>query len=332
MPYKPPLLFQVPNQRQSTKTESNSIPPGQQLVLKFATPYLISWGVKKENYVLQQIYQWANITLALVTIHLSEYSLFEVTCEQAFKAFQYTIQGYGFAALYDHGCIPLYEGTYTLQYIPKGTHKVILSAGTYHYFYMISDTFLSSPTSTDQHIEGPNQYTEKGKNNSIVTRLPMDHRVKDLIRRLLELPGDEPEVPFTTIAIITKLNRHYYRQINNMVGEPKPGDFRAWVNTFLANNMDISVRQLIQKIKQDFSMEATTLRNYWIKSGKKKDSPRASFKKLRFEYALYLIAVENLSSKQAQEQLGFKNHSNFVEEFNNYFGYPPNQIDKFLIR
>lgn len=326
MPSKLPLEFHEPKCWQHTREVSESIPPKQKLVFRFGAPVLLCWGNEKENYVLQQLYTPPAKALVLVTIHVTEYTLLRVSCRQSFTAFQYTLNGNVFAYLKGNGCLPLLEDTYTLQYIPEGEHRVLLAPGTYHYFYMIpgpSINILSRQhADIDQVLKRVEEIHEEGK---LATRLPMDSRVKSLLERLRNLPGNSPETAFTIIAIVIKLLRHYYRQLQGQDDEGHTTDLRARVNAFLANHIQEPVPALIKGIKKYLFMEANTLRNHWSHSNKGREflTPRTSFKTLRMEYTLYLLVVEQLSVSAVADRLNFKNPFTFSQQFHKQFGVPP---------
>ncbi|MBN8790081.1 MAG: helix-turn-helix transcriptional regulator [Terrimonas sp.] len=328
-----PLKFKVPKIWEHTLKERTQVPQNQKLVLRFATPYLQTWGAHDENYILQQFFAGAGVAFVLLTICVQHCSLLRVLFDKGNNIIQYTMQGNGFGKLNGHGCLPLLEDTYTLQYVPEGEHRVLFTPGTYHYVYLIPGPLLNALSTDYPNIARLIQSLELSHvDGKVASRLPVNRRVKDLLTRLQNLPEESSEIQLTLTAIVIKLMRQFYRQLGNPESGGQPEDLIAVINTFLANHIQEPVPQLIKKIKKQLFMQSSTLRNHWShsKGDEHNNTPRTSFKKLRLQYALYLLVIEGLSVTQVAGRLSFKNPYTFSRQFRKYFGVPPTQANSIV--
>lgn len=321
-----PLKFKIPKIWEHTLREQIRLPQNQQPVFHFATPYLQTWGNDGENYILQQFFTGAGVVVVLLTVCVQRNSLFRAQFENGTNIFQYTMQGYAFGKLTGHGCLHFFEDTYTLQYVPEGEHEVLFTPGAYHYMYMLPGAYLNVLSSEYPNIAQLIRSLEESRiEGKLASRQPMNHRVKELITRLQNLPGGSSETQLTVTAIVIKLVRQFYRQLKQEELSYQMKDIIAVINTFLANHIHEPVPELIKRMRMHFFMEAATLRNHWngLGMGDEKDSPRTSFRILRLEYAFYLLIIEKLSVNEVADQLNFKNPFTFSQQFHKQFGTSP---------
>jgi AraC-like DNA-binding protein len=312
--------------------ERNEIPADQTLILPFAEPHLQTWGDDSENYILQQFCEGTGVELALVTIRVSQCSIIRVQFKRSMNEMLYTLQGFAFAKLKGHGCLPLFENTYTLQYIPKGEYEVLFAPGTYHFLYLIPGKHLKNLSPEYPGIAKLVKSLREMHSDSLLgARLPMNQRVKNLIGSVLDLPAGNGGRRFDLTAIALDLLREFHRQLGQEGSVHQKEDLTAAVYSFIASHIEQPVGEIIRAIKKQFFIEAPTLRNHWLDRSKT-GAPRKEFKELRLILGLYLLTVEGYSVGGTADRLSFKNRSNFSYLFHERFGVPPVQAGDLVDR
>jgi AraC-like DNA-binding protein len=330
----PPLEFQVPESWKRTKKEDSSIPKGQPKILPFCTPYLTQWGENHENYILQQVYANGGILLTYLTICVLQNCILAIRAAESINALQYTIQGHTFAHLRGYGPVPLLEGTYTLQYIPMGQHKVLFTPGVYHYLYILQGPNLGLFTDRHPNIDLLIRHLENlHEEGELAIRLPINKRGYEIINRIQNLSKYDDELGFSMSALVIKLMRNFYRQLQSNTTDilPTAEELPAYVNYFIANRIHDPVPDLMNQIKRRFFIESTTLRNSWGIFGNKSHlgtsiiAPRAILNSIRLKLALFLLVHERGSVSQVSETLQYKSQYHFSDNFRENFGFPPSQ-------
>ncbi|MBO9684890.1 MAG: hypothetical protein J7502_19830, partial [Flavisolibacter sp.] len=261
-----PFEFIVPKAATPFLCKSATIPLTQEIRLPYSNCRLQQWTLNGTNYILEQSYENNGSLVTLLTIVVSNFSLIKINCLQSFSSLLYTLKGSCFANLRGYGCLPLFTDNYTLQYVPKGTHKVLFSPGTYHYLYVNPGQQINLLAPHDAGI-GKIIALEKDihEDGKLANRLPIDPTVKGFIDQLLSLKDNTAELPFTVSSIVTSLLFQYYKQLH----QPERNDganFRATLNAYLANHIELPVNEIIKNLKSHFFIEGRPLRMYWKKS------------------------------------------------------------------
>ncbi len=327
-----PLNLKIPGSRRHTLVERNEIPPDQPLILPFAEPYLQTWGDESENYILQQYCEGTGVQLSLVTIRLSQCSILRVQFKQGMNEMLYTLQGFAFAKLKGHGCLPLFENTYSLQYVPKGEYEVLFVPGTYHFLYLIPGRHLKVLLSEHPGVAKlVRSHRELHVDGQLAARLPINRKVKNLIENFVGLPAGNGDRRFDLTEIALDLLREFHWQLGQDGFVNQKGNLTAAIYAFIAGCIEQPVSEIIRAIKKQFFIEAPTLRNYWLARGNA-GVPRKGLKELRLILGLYMLTVEGCSVGETADKLNFKSRSNFSYLFHKRFGVPPVQAGKLVDR
>ncbi len=327
-----PLKLKIPVSRRHTLRERNEIPRDQSLILPFAEPYLQTWGDENENYILQQYCEGTGVQLSLVTIRLSRCSILRVRFKESMNEMLYTLQGFAFAKLEGHGCLPLFENTYTLQYVPEGEYEVLFVPGTYHFLYLIPGSYLDTMSSTYPTLEKLVKFLKNSHEvGALATRLPITSNLRAIIRSFGDLPAGNGGRRLDLAGIVLDLFREFHRQLGEKDRLVSREDLTASIYASIASLIDLPVPEIIRAIKAQFFVEAPTLRHNWV-TGSKTGAPRAGFKELRLQYGLYLLTVEGCTVAEATERLNFKNPSHFSAQFRKRFQVPPSKASGIVER
>jgi len=322
-----PLEFIAPLASQSIVRKGSSARAMTEglLNLLFAETHLLEWGTGNNDYVRQQIYSSGGSILALVTISVTSHTLLQVRCPKGFTALQYTLKNKSFAYLAGHGNLPLFEYTYTLQYIPEGIHKILLAPGTYQYLYMASAELLNSLAKHDQNIQRLVQYQDTtNADGAFAERHPFDGTVNELLKKLQSIGASSPQTPFDVSFLVSSFVLHYYEQLKNNDTSRKGISLKARLNAFLANHIDSAVVDIIQQLRENFYINRKPLATYWKKANAQ--SPRNSVKSLRMTFALYLLVVERLPVHEVSKRLNYSDQFVFSRLFSKYYGVAPRNV------
>ncbi|MCD2424395.1 AraC family transcriptional regulator [Niabella pedocola] len=325
-----PLEFIVPTAGKESVQKSANIPGGQQIVLPGAIYYLVEWELRVKNYIFQQACENNGALLVFLTIQVSDYTLIKVRCHSAITALQYTLEGSSFGYLKGHGCLPLFQSTYTLQYIPEGEHQVLFAPGTYHYLYINPGGLIDSLAEHDDGI-GKLIKRHQGCHESgeLAGRLPFDSKVTELLNRLKDLTDKKTRIPFIINTIVNDLTYHYYEQLHDPILAANEAGLNARLNAFIANHIELPIREIIKKLKKDFFIENRSLLNYWKKSYTK--NLMVSLKTLRMHFALYLLVVEKLSIAEVARRLSYSDPYVFSRLFTRFYKAPPKSAQKIVV-
>lgn len=334
----PPLAFIVPGAFEKTVEISGFRPALQTLILPLSKCICQEWGVKKENYILQQFYNTLGLTLVLLTISSKQYQVLKVKCARPIAALQYTLQGYTFTKLSGFGCLPLFEGTYTVQYISEGEHYILLEPGNYQYLYIVPNEGLDLLFSNHDAIQQLSAYLDTSHCcGKLATRLPILTETKKLIQNLLSpMPTDKSQ-HFYLSSKLLELIGHFHQQLLSAYPASYTHDnLFSYINTFLADNIEMPVPDIIKDIKHRFYWGTSTLRKTWMLAGAKTNSsnsvlpPRFFATQLRLKLALYLLIIEHLPVTNVANRLGFYDVAAFRRQFYNRYKNNPSKTEAFV--
>ena len=274
------------------------------------------------------------MVLVLLTFSISQYCIVPVYCNEAINALQYTLQGHTFANLRGYGILPLFEGTYTLQYIPKGEHQVLMTPGVFHYLYILPgahlDLFAEKHPNIDVLI---NRLEALHENGDLATRLPIDKRVSEILFRIQNLSKYDDEVGFSLATMVINLLRQLYRQLQTDIPaiQPCSEELPAYINNFISNRIYEPVPDLINQLKHRFFIESKTLRNSWNLDSNANpfwgpiESPRAILNAIRLKLALFLLVNERLTVTEVSDYLSYNKIYHFSDHFKANFGFSPSK-------
>ena len=330
---RPPLEIDIPVFWTHTRKESDSIPPGQTPILPFTHSHLIQWGNHSENYILQQVYTNAGVTIVHLSFSIAQYCILPIYCREAFNALQYTLRGFTFARLHGYGVFPLFEGTYSLQYIPVGIHKVLMPPGKYHFLYILPGPNLALLTEKHPNIKLLIEDLEAlHENGDLAIRLPIDTTVSEIINQLQSMSTNE-EVEFSLSSFLIKLLRQVYRQLQKKITEVQPThrELPSYISHFIATRIHEPVPDLVGKIKDRFFLEGNALRKSWSPDSNIDlppspiRSPRAILNAIRLKLALFLLVIEHLPVTKVSDMLSYASIYSFSDHFKSNFGFSPAQ-------
>lgn len=334
----PPLAFLVPEAFEKTVEISSLRPAMQQYILPLSKCICQEWGINRENYILQQFYNTLGLTLVLLTISSNQYSVLKVKCARPIAALQYTLQGYTFTKLSGFGCLPLFEDTCTIQYISEREHYILLEPGNYQYLYIVPNEGLDLLFSNHDAVRQLSAYLDNSHSSGkLATRLPILSVTKKLIQDLLSpIPTDENQ-HFSLSSKVLEMIGHFHQQLlakypvcythDNLFG---------YINTFLADNIEMPVPDIIKNIKQRFYWGTSTLRKTWMLAGAKTNGsgsilpPRSFATQLRLKLALYLLIIEKLPVANVADRLGFYDVAAFRRQFYSRYKNNPSKTEAFV--
>lgn len=330
-----PLEFLVPEHLLHTKNQTVGLPEEPKLLFHIGTPYLTTWGTHQENYILQQVYTVSGATMVMLSIKANTYTKMKIKCAKSFNAFQYTIQGFSFARLNGYGCVPLFEKTYTLQYIPEGIHEVLFVPEEYHFFYIVPGQILEALATPQSDIsELLKLITDRAPCGKLGKRHATSKKTMNAIERILNLSERTAHYQLILTGELFNLLTMYQEQQAQNYVHVQPENNNAIINAFMANNIHFSVGDLIKNLKEHMFIETRTLRNIWIKclNNRTGVSPRKSLKNIRLEKGLYHLTVENLTVTETSRILNFQDVSAFSKQFRAHFKMPPNQAQLLFLQ
>lgn len=325
-----PLEFIAPVAGKEIVQRSANIPESQQILLPNAMLSLTEWELFGGNYIFQQAYENNGSLVVFLTVQVACYTLIKVRCHSAITALQYTLEGNCFGYLRGHGCLPLFQNTYTLQYLPEGEHEVLFAPGAYHYLYINPGGIIGSLAEHDDGIgKIIKRYQDFHESGELAARLPFDSRVSELLFQLKSLTDRKARIPFIINTIVSDLIYHYYEQLHYPAWTDNNSELNAKLNAFIANNIELPVREIIKRLRSDFFIENKSLLNYWKKSNVK--NLMKSLKILRMHFALYLLVVERLSIGNVTQRLNYADPFVFSTLFKRYYGVSPKQAHSLVV-
>lgn len=254
------LQFTIPRSYGSAYRAITKVPPGHKRVLRFANPLHTSWGSENKNFILQQTGVTKNSEIGLVEINVVENSLLSMQCAHDATFLIYALDGHHFLYMGELGPVPLFSLTYTLQTIPEGNHRLLITPGICTLLYIVADELLLQLQSGHQTLVFLEKYiASAGKLR--VLRLPVDAEVAGLIQQLMELPA-EPD-PFSLLFIGSKLLMQI--QKHQPAGAEIERHSPANIMVFIAEHIHMPVPWLLQQLQERFSINrrlaATFLRS-----------------------------------------------------------------------
>lgn len=325
-----PLEFIVPKAVQQHVFKSTTLPGSQEFIIPFAVVQMTEWTYNGQNYILQQTYENGESVISLITIQIADYTRIQVKCHQATTALQYTLKGNCFAYLKGYGCLPLFQDTYTLQYIPEGEHLVLFVPGIYQYLYINSGSLIGSLAEHDEGIgKVIKQYKSSHESGELAARLPFDRIVIECLFRLNNLPIGIAQIPFAVSKIINDLIYHYYEQLHYLNFVDHERSLTSRLNAYIANHIELTVRQIIKGLREELFIENRSLFNYWKKSNSL--NLMNSLKSLRMHFGLFLLVVEKLPIGEVARRLNYSDPFVFSRLFNRFYKISPKSAEKIVI-
>lgn len=243
------LQFKPPGSYGSAYRTVAEIPPGHKRVLRFAFPLHTTWGADDKNFVLQQTSIIKNPEIGLVEIHVIENSLLGVECVQDATFLVYTLEGYHFLYMEGYGPVPVFSLTYTLQPIPQGNHRLLVTRGTCALLYIAADELLTRLQNGGESLVPLNKYVVSAPKSGVL-RLPIDTNVDLLLHQLINLP-EHPD-PFSLPYITTHLLLLLPQQLQ--ASSINDHDISGSMMVFIAENIQMPVPWLLAQLQEKFSM------------------------------------------------------------------------------
>jgi len=322
------LQFYPPRRFATTALREFTQAPASALHLPYAQQQqLLQWGSDGENNIHQQLYTGSGFVVGVIHIQISVPTLLELTCATSFNTLLYSLEGYGFLMLQGYGCLPLFQDSYTLHYVPGDRHSLFLPAGNYRYFLVSPGMLLANLVQEHAPVQELVRREELvHQSGSMAARQEITVNLLQMIQQFAHMPATNGNTALLVESKINDLLRYFHLQA---LSSPIDLLSTAGMTLFLASHLHLPAQRLIQLLKKKYFTTNSSLQRCWQQNHTQ--AFRSFVTQIRMQYALYLLVAENRSIAEVIEFIQYQNPSDFSRQFRKTHGFSPSAARQFVV-